>query len=264
MGTMTLSERMKSYEQTTQLHLPRRTYTIIRVDGRAFHSYTRRCERPFDQDLASAMDATAQACCTDFANCQLAYIQSDEISFLLSDFSEINTEPWFAANVQKLVSVSAANTTAEFNRYRNMTTFRIETAQFDSRVFTIPDPIEVENYFIWRQQDATRNSIAMAAQHYYSPRELLNMNTSEQQEMLFLRGVNWNDYPNGFKRGRCAIKVQDQGWQIEVPPIFTQDRAYLGTKIPRLSDSAGVDILRIHTPSNADSSTTPPKKLCKG
>ena len=133
-------------------------------------------------------------------------------------------------------------------------------AVFDGRAFTIPDPTEVENYFIWRQQDATRNSIAMAAQAHFPPGRLHGVSCDRMQEPLWSeKGVNWNDYPAGFKRGRVvtrqtttrdvvytdrrsgeervAIGVTRSAWVTEAPPIFTQDRAWLRRAIPRYEDA---------------------------
>jgi tRNA(His) 5'-end guanylyltransferase len=197
-----LGDRMKRYEQATFTVLPRRTYTVIRVDGKAFHTYLRGAQRPFDEQFAGDMDATAQALCKEISGAVFAYAQSDEISVLATDFGSQQTEPWFAGEVQKIVSISASVATAALNARRPG-----RTALFDARVFTIADPVEVANYFLWRQRDAVRNSIAMAAQAHFSHRELHGVNTGQMQELLWSqRGVNWNDYPDGFKRGRIVVK----------------------------------------------------------
>jgi tRNA(His) 5'-end guanylyltransferase len=197
-----LGDRMKLYERATFAVLPRRTFTVIRCDGKAFHSYLRGAERPFDPGFAADMDATAEALCKEISGSVFAYTQSDEISVLAVDFGSLGTEPWFGGEVQKIVSISAAVATAALNARRPG-----RTALFDARAFTIADPIEVANYFIWRQRDAVRNSIAMAAQAHFSHRELHGVNTGQMQELLWSqRGVNWNDYPAGFKRGRIVVK----------------------------------------------------------
>lgn len=225
-----LGDRMKGqYEHRTRYFLPRRTYTIIRVDGKAFHGYTAHLERPFDAAFMADMNSTALAMCEQMQGAALAYVQSDEISVLLTDFAKPTTAAWFDGNLQKMASIAAAMATAEFNATRRATgQYR---ALFDARVFTIPDPVEVENYFIWRQQDATRNSIQMAAQALYSQKQLHGKNTSDMQELLHAKGVNWNDYSAGCKRGRAIVK-RDLGWDVEEPPVFTADRAYLRARIP--------------------------------
>ena len=243
-----IGNRMKSqYEDRARFFLPRRTYTIVRVDGKAFHNYTRKLARPHDDGFARAMDATAVAMCEEMQGARLAYIQSDEISVLLADFDKITSSAWFDGNLQKVASVSASIATAVFNRVigrclgdgddrRNSVQ---GDAFFDARAFTIPDPVEVANYFVWRQQDATRNSVSMAAQSVYSHKELLGKNSSEQQEMLHQKGINWNDYPARFKRGGAVERVNftlgsmpRSEWRAVEPPVFTRDPQWLRRRIP--------------------------------
>lgn len=223
----TLGARMKrQYEDITRIFLPRRTYTIVRVDGKAFHSYTRNLERPYDKGFMAVMDWTANALCREMQGSEFAYVQSDEISVLLTDFAKPDTSAWFDGNLQKIVSVAAAVATGEFNAKQP---WGKDGALFDARAFTIPDYIEVENYFIWRQKDAERNSIQMLAQSYASHKQLLGKNIHEQQDIIHEHGDNWNDHPVGFKRGRVATRTTTD---LE-PPIFTQDREYLRKMIPR-------------------------------
>jgi tRNA(His) 5'-end guanylyltransferase len=233
-----LGDRMKTYyEDRTRIFLPRRTYTIIRIDGKAFHTYTRGLERPFDQKLIDDMDETAIYLCGAIQGTKLAFVQSDEISLVLTDFDGITTSAWFDANIQKMASISASLATAKFNQLRPD-----KVALFDSRVFTIPSAIEVENYIIWRQMDTTRNSISSVAQAMFSHRELENKNTNMMQEMCFQKGVNWNDYSVKLKRGRLIIKEEYEKngafrtrWISTEPPIFTQDREVLEKLIPKLN-----------------------------
>lgn len=209
MGKDALGDRMKDfYENRTRIKLPRRTNTIIRLDGKAFHSFTKGFEKPFDKDLTAAMNNTAKALCDEIQGAVVGYVQSDEISILLTDYKKLTTNAWFDGNIQKIVSVSASMATAYFNSYINYD--RPDDSRlmafFDSRVMTIPSITEVINYFIWRQQDAVRNSISMVAQSLYSHKELMNKNANEMQEMSFQKGVNWNDIDDGWKRGRMIIK----------------------------------------------------------
>lgn len=254
-----LGDRMKAdYESRTRHFLPRRTYTLIRVDGKAFHTYTRSCSRPFDVGLMEDMDRTAVALCENIDGAKLAFVQSDEISLLLTDFATIQTAAWFDGNLQKIGSVSASLATAHFNRAR----YRREPkalegtpASFDSRVWTIPQQSEVFHYFLWRQQDATRNSISMVAQAHFAHRELQGKSSSELQEMLWQeRKINWNDLPVGCKRGRIierVLRTKDveytdsrtgetfrqenvvrHEWQVIEPPVFSQERDWLLSRIP--------------------------------
>jgi len=249
-----LGQRMKEqYENRTRYMLPRRTYTIIRLDGKAFHTFTRGMQRPYDENLMSWMDLTAMKLCEEIQGVQLAYTQSDEISLLLTDFEKITTDAWFDGNIQKIVSVSASIATAYFNQFCGHLQIReagklgvpltrnIGPAFFDSRVFTIPDPTEVENYFIWRQKDAVRNSIAMTAQSLYSHKELNGKSSNQQQEMIFQKGQNWNDMPEGFKRGRTIVNFDPDiqtvsgptGWDI-ITPDFLKERETLRNLIPKI------------------------------
>jgi len=232
-----LGDRMKDYyESRTKSFLPRRTYTLIRIDGKAFHTYTRGLKRPFDEKLVNDMDETAKYLCKNIQGAKFAFVQSDEISILLTDFDKLQTSAWFDGNIQKITSISASLATAKFNELRPN-----KIALFDSRVFTISSNIEVENYFIWRQQDTVRNSISSVAQSLYSHKELHNKNVSEMQEMCFAKGINWNDYPPKYKRGRLIVKeyydkdgAKRSRWISIAPPTFTQEREELTKLIPIL------------------------------
>ncbi len=231
--------------------LPRRTYTLIRVDGKAFHTFTRHCERPFDEDLIKAMNNTALEMLPEMMGAKCAFVQSDEISILLTDFETPQTQAWFDGNLQKVVSISAALATAAFNRNYPKGEGK---ALFDSRAWVISSPIEVRNYLIWRQKDATRNSINMVAQSLYSHKELHGVKLDQAQELIFQKGINWNDYDSGKKRGRLIVKkdywitptggdlrdtpVRRTRWEVVETPIFTQDREILPSLIPNYPDIA--------------------------
>lgn len=230
-----LGTRMKEYyENRTRICLPRRTYTVIRIDGKAFHSYTRGLKRPFDDQLMTDMDETAKFLCKEIQGSKLAYVQSDEISIILTDFEEIGTDAWFDGNIQKMASVSASLATAKFNELRPG-----KLAFFDSRVFTIPYITEVENYLLWRQQDASRNSISAVAQSLYSQKQLMGKTGDQMQELIFQKGINWNDYQPRYKRGRMIVKetyekngAQRSRWTVIDIPIFTQDKEFLKKFFP--------------------------------
>ena len=223
-----LGDRMKNYESRFRFYLPRRTYTLIRLDGKAFHSYTKNLDKPFDLDFVEDMIATTKYLCENIQGCKMGYVQSDEISLVLTDFDDIATEAWFDGNIQKICSVSASMATAKFNKLR--LTFVL--ANFDSRVWSISDPWEVFNTILWRQQDATRNSIQMIARSLASHSECQNKNSSELQELIFSKGENYNDYATHLKRGTFVYKTEN-GWVVDKQmPILTQDREYFFNKLP--------------------------------
>lgn len=212
-----LGDRMKGqYEDRTRYLLPRRTFTIIRLDGKAFHTYTRGLEKPFDNDLFADIDNAIIAMLPEIQGAVFAYTQSDEISILLTDFALPTTSAWFDGNLQKICSVSASLITAEFNALRidrgshtsnTEACKEVVPAYFDARVFTIPDRIEVMNYFIWRNQDASRNSVSMVAQAHFSHKELQGVSTTGMHEYLHNKGVNWaTDYSDREKNGALIVK----------------------------------------------------------
>lgn len=232
LGRDSLGDRMKGYERAYKIALPRRMPVVIRVDGKAFHTLTRGCEKPFDERLMAHMNKAAIALCEEIQGAQLAYVQSDEISVLVHNYKRLKSEAWFDNELQKMVSVAASTAAVHF-------TLGFDTlATFDARAFVLPEA-EVCNYFIWRQQDATRNSIQMATRAVYSHAQADGKNTSEMQEMLHAKGINWNDYPVACKRGRCVVReafsvfdvdgqeIRRSRWVVQDPPIFSQDRAYI-------------------------------------
>lgn len=235
--TTPLGHRMKQYEAVSDFRMPRRTFALLRVDIRSAHTYLKDAERPFDDRFMADMDAVAEALCREITGAVLAFTQSDEISVLAYDFASINTESWFNARVSKWISLSAARATAVLNRRRPDEPM----VEFDSRVFVIPDPVEVANYFVWRQRDATRNSVSMTAQWKFTPEELHKKNSDQMQEMLFQQhGINWGNFPAAKKRGRVTFRTPDDtgkvDWRTEGAPRFTADEdGWLAAVIPARS-----------------------------
>jgi len=246
-----LGDRMKGYEQTFRYKLLKRSYTMIRIDGKAFHTYTKGLPRPFDWDLVNDMDDTAKYLCEKIQGAKCAFVQSDEITLVLTDFDNINTSAWFDNTVQKMCSVSASMATAKFNQLRIkrlisagkiLTDFdNIRLAEFDARVWQVPTRGEVINNLIWRQQDTVKNSISSVAQSEFSTKELHGVNGDQAQEKLFTeRGINWNDFDPKLKRGRLIVKetyekapeVFRTRWISVAPPTFTQDIEFLEDIIP--------------------------------
>lgn len=216
------SVRMKQFESVSQNHLMIRTPVIMRIDGKNFSMWTKGLQKPFDIKLNSAMAEVTRILCNEIQGAVFGYTQSDEISILIQDWRNLNTDRWFGNNVQKMVSISASIATAYFNSIFKHPS-NTSPALFDSRVFNIPKE-EVANYFIWRQKDATRNSINSLAQSKFSQKQLHGKNISQVQDMLMNEyNINWNDVPTRFKRGTCVV---NGAIDFECP-TFTQDRKYI-------------------------------------
>jgi tRNA(His) guanylyltransferase len=224
-----LGRRMKQdYEDALRLTVPRRSYVVIRIDGRGFHTFTKHLDRPYSRPLANALDCAALSLCQEMIGCRLAYGQSDEYSFLLTDFEKDNAPLWFDGNVQKMVSVSASLFTAYFNRAFPSG----KIAAFDARVLVISQRPEVEKYFLWRQLDASANSINMLASAHYPHAELAGKSNAEKHELLFAKGVNWAKQAADFKRGR-VVRRGAMGWEVDLTiPVFNRDTGYLDALIP--------------------------------
>lgn len=240
-----LGNRMKSnYENRFRFQLLRRTPVIVRLDGKAFHTFTKNMKRPFDLVLLETMQGTMLELCKNIQGCKIGYAQSDEITLLLTDYDNLNTDAWFGYEVQKMCSISSSMATLYFNsifsenvkkykysecdsEYIQSLKTKINKAMFDSRCFNIPKE-EVCNCFIWRQQDATRNAIQMLGQSEFSHKVLHGKSCSNIQDMLMSeKQINFNDLKTTYKRGSCA-KREDGVWVIDNNiPIFTQNRSYI-------------------------------------
>lgn len=265
-----LGDRMKSfYEDRYRIYLTRRMPVIIRIDGNAFHTFTKELDKPFDRDFMTIMQETCFNLCKSIQGCVGGYVQSDEISLLLVDYNTITTDAWFDYNLQKVCSLAAAGATKFFNGivkefmtecrnaaktnetvglFQEASVYwhkqlrwigKEDKAMFDARAFNIPKE-EVCNYFIWRQKDATRNSIQAAGQALFSHKKLEGKSQSDIQEMLFQKGINWNDYLTPEKRGTFVRRFVEttetedgvvtvrHPWYIDTDmPILTEDRNYI-------------------------------------
>jgi tRNA(His) guanylyltransferase len=240
-----LGDRMKHYEAQPRGYLVPRTPVLMRLDGKAFHTLTRGMDRPWDARFTSCMWETAKYLAEHVSGCQLVYTQSDEISLLLTDYETIHTQGWFGYDLQKMVSVSASMAAVAFaaNYLIHFGTGpdTRELPAFDSRAWNLPRE-EVKNYFIWRQQDATRNSVQMLGQAHFSHKQLHGKSCDEIQGMLLKqRDVNWNDSPVPQKRGACVVRhtislpATDKKpahtrrlWSVDQAiPVFTADHNYI-------------------------------------
>lgn len=210
MDKSSLGDRMKSYENVSRYKLQPRTPVIIRIDGRAFSSYTRGFRKPWDHHIQDSISSAAIALIQNISGADIAYIQSDEISVLINTYKHFSTQPWFNNNIQKISSVSASIATAYFNATMG-SGVTSALAMFDARCFTIPRE-EAVNYFLWRQQDAIRNSVSSLAQANFSAKQLHGKSQIDMKEMLKSININWDtDISIKNQRGWCIIRnKQDQ------------------------------------------------------
>ena len=263
MFTDPIGDRMKGYENCYRIYLPKRSAVVVRVDGRAFHSFTKGFARPYDELLAHCMWETARKLCENVSGCKFGYTQSDEITLILTDYENINTEPWFGNNLQKIVSITASMATYffndEFRRAVHKEAFNESQSSvteahqksitqklcvFDSRAFIVPRE-EIFNVLYWRQLDCKRNSIQLLGQVHFSHNQLQGKNGNQIQEMLWReKGINWAKEPEWFKNGVSIYKqpteimflnkydnedmVIRNKWIVDKnTPVFTQDHAFI-------------------------------------
>jgi len=201
---MSLGDRIKSYEKTFSATAVRRMPLMIRVDGKAFHTFTRALEKPFDKNLIEAMVLSAIEVATEMQGFKLAYIQSDEATFCITDYDSIESQGWFSYKLQKVVSISASLMSVAFNKYFKSDKMPI----FDSRAFTVPRD-DVINAFLWRCLDWKRNSLQMYAHANFSHKELHCKNQEAMHEMLFSIGKNWTtDLSDRERNGTFLVKTE--------------------------------------------------------
>lgn len=266
-----LGVRMKGYEGVASGRLLPKTPVIIRVDGKAFHTFTKKLNKPFDELLIDSMHQTLLYLCRNIGGCVLGYTQSDEINLLLQDYKSIETQPYFDYRIEKLCSVVASMATFAFNRaFQNYATDfyntcsdsrslfeenkeRIEVllhccdvgALFDARAFNVPFS-EVTNYFYWREKDAIRNAIEMVGHANFSTSQLHKVNCEGiKKKLLEEKGIDLDTFPTYLMRGVCCHKVgvpsfsldgkpiMRTTWEIDVDiPVFVKEgRSYIEDKI---------------------------------
>lgn len=242
-----LGNRLKSnYEDRAKTYLLRRTPVIVRIDGRAFHTFTKKFDKPFDTIFGMAMQMTLEDICKETTGVVFGYVQSDEISLLLQDYATLQTDAYFDYGVQKISSVLAGVATMYFNKNFQKLVYSQSKAgvdvlrymgknldilmgSFDARCFNIPKE-EVINYFIWRQNDASKNSVQMLARSLFSHKELQGLNLAQLQDKMMLeKNVNWNNLEIWKKRGACCVRDSEtRKWTIDrAIPIFTEDKDYV-------------------------------------
>lgn len=220
---MKLDQRMKEYyEEAYKIKLPMRMPVILRIDGRHFHSWTKQVglQVPFDDQFIENINAATLDLCREIGCTVFGYTQSDEISILIHNYKKLDSQSWFGNELQKIVSVSAAFMSSWFTlKYKLLT-------QFDARAFVLPED-EVANYFVWRQEDAIRNSVSMMAQSFYSHKELHGKKRTELLDLIRDGGENWEDLPKSRMRG-TAIYRSENSWVKDFSiPEFKNDREFI-------------------------------------
>ena len=244
------------YESTPKIHLMHRCPVAIRIDGRAFHTFTKGFQKPFDEILMKSMQETMQYLCENIQGCVFGYTQSDEITLILVDYKNLTSAAWFDYDIQKVCSIAASMATMAFNNIfskyvkkfdlalayndngidteENRKLWEIYTravdkgAMFDARCFNIPKE-EVANLIYWRQLDAMRNSVQAVGQANFSHKELQGKSCANIKEMLKEKGVDWDSLPLEYQRGSCCIKKE----QIIFPSGKTTVRLRDTSKLER-------------------------------
>lgn len=241
-----LGDRMKGYEAVPKTKLVSRMPVILRIDGKAFHTFTRGFRKPFDENLQWAMQKTMEYLCKNIQNCVFGYTQSDEITLVLVDYKKLNTSAFFNNEVQKICSIGASMATMAFNMFFAQRLFELESditqetlgynkayrkalqkgAMFDCRCFNVPKE-EVANIIYWRQLDAIRNSVQMVGQANFSHKSLEGKTCNAIKEMLKENGLDWENYPIYCQRGVACYK-EENNWVTDFEmPILKEDWNYI-------------------------------------
>ena len=201
-----LGDRMKkNYEVRHRHYLTRRTPVIVRMDGRAFHTYTRGCDKPFDRRLMDAMMVAAYRVYAEMQGVKMAFIQSDEASFVLTDYDNLQTQAWFDYCQNKIESIAASMMSLAFHKSMRLAG-RKKLVAFDARAFNVPEA-EVANYFLWRAKDWHRNSVQMLAQANFSHSQLQGKNIEQCRFMLLEAGISWDHLLDDEKYGTYIVGV---------------------------------------------------------
>jgi len=206
-SNMQIGDRMKSYELDHRLS---KGVAVIRVDGKAFHTWTKqiKADKPFDSTVHECMIMASRAVLREAQGAKLAYTQSDEATFMLANLGE-NEGAWFDYKVQKLASVTASiftNAFAHEYHYHVITRgYPNRPAVFDSRVYSVPID-DAANVFVWRQQDWSRNSIQMLGHAFMGHRAMQNLNTETVKSILMTDyNQDWNNLEDWKKYGTFVI-----------------------------------------------------------
>jgi tRNA(His) 5'-end guanylyltransferase len=203
-----LGDRIKKYEAVYRHALTPNMPLFLRVDGRAFHTFTRKCEKPFDNDIIKAMVFATTKTAKEMSGFKLAYTQSDEATFMLTDYDTLETQGWFDYDLNKIVSLTASLFSGYFNSYYYKAG-RTQLAAFDCRAFSVPEG-DAANVFVWRQKDWLRNSVQMFARGSMSHKQCEGKKIPELLQILHDEGKDWENLPDNIKFGTFIDNVKDE------------------------------------------------------
>jgi tRNA(His) 5'-end guanylyltransferase len=225
---MSLGDRIKRYEASSRHFLTPRTPVIVRVDGRAFHTFTKGADKPFDKGIMTAMLYAAIDVAEGIQGFKAAYVQSDEATFLLTDYDDLETQRWFGYNLSKIISISAATMSVRFNRYA-LYPDDGRSPVFDSRAFNVPKE-DVVNTFLWRAQDWERNSLQMYARSFFSHKELHKKNREDIHNMLHSIGKNWTTDLQSIEKNGTFIVATEEGLRLrrDILPSYESVNSAIG------------------------------------
>lgn len=223
-----MGDRFKDYEEVFQTTVPKRVPKILRLDGKAFHTFLKGAKQPYDESISLCMIEGIKAVMQEIGGiCVFCYTQSDEATFVINDYLDIHTESWFSNRVQKIVSVSASLMSVAFTQAYNLMHDTSKMAVFDGRLFIVPES-EINNAILWRQFDATKNSVQSYARSFFSHKSLHKLTNAQMQEkMMTEKGFNWNDAPTWTKRG-IIVKREQGKLVVDMDiPQFNVNTTYL-------------------------------------
>jgi tRNA(His) guanylyltransferase len=249
-GKDALGARAKRYERAFKAYIPERVPLILRFDGRGFSALTSKLTKPFDDKFMNLMNETALYLCKEISGASFGYVQSDEISILVNNYLEKDSEPFFDNQVQKIISITAGMASAYFSLNSLSVFGETKLVCFDARLFVVPE-WEVNSMFWWRQSDNIRNSVQMLAHSLYSHKQLEKKNSVALKELCVARGKPWEDLPLRYQRGRCFYKkdLEVEGlnkktgeivksirhkWVVdESPPLFCKEKVFIEKHVLR-------------------------------
>lgn len=224
-----LEEKCRYYQSLTNYKLLPNSYVIVHLDGKGFSKLIKnKFKKPFDNDFINMMNKTAQFLCKNVQGCKLAYVQSDEISLLITDFDTPNTtDLLYGGRLNKIQSILASLATSEFNKQYILynlskkvegdvcfaeiydTINSMNMCQFDCKAWVVPNENDAFAWFLFRNIDCVKNSKQQTAQNWCSHKELFNKDTDEQIDYLLKKhNIDWNSFDNDKKFGRFVYRIE--------------------------------------------------------